>query len=110
MGFNAQIRADIETLDVTINNYERLANAPQAWERIRKLLVEEKFTSHNAMVPCPCYENALDKELLNQLEQKNLHVHNVIADEVLPGIPLVTKMWSTHYIMHDGDIVFCGRL
>jgi hypothetical protein len=54
--------------------------------------------------------NALDKELLNQLEQKNLHVHNVIADEILPGIPLVTKIWSTHYIMHNGDIVFCGRL
>jgi hypothetical protein len=36
--FDAQLRADIETIDVTINNYERLANAPQAWERIKKSL------------------------------------------------------------------------
>ena len=48
MSFNAQIRADIETLDVTINNYERMANAPQAWERIKKILAEEKFTSTNS--------------------------------------------------------------
>jgi len=48
MSFNAQIRADIETLDVTINNYERMANAPQAWDRIKKILAEEKFTSTNS--------------------------------------------------------------
>ena len=45
--FNAQIRADIETLDVTINNYERMANAPEAWGRIKKL-VEAQNTSNNS--------------------------------------------------------------
>lgn len=36
--FDSQLRCDIETLDVTINNYERLANAPQAWIRIKTAL------------------------------------------------------------------------
>lgn len=42
--FNAQLRSDIETLDVTINNYERMENAPEAWCRIKNVL-EEKFNS-----------------------------------------------------------------
>ena len=46
MAFDSQVRCDIETIDVTINNYERMANAPDAWERIKKL-VEEKLKSPN---------------------------------------------------------------
>lgn len=50
MSFDSQVRCDIETLDVTINNYERMAGAPAAWSRIKKL-VEEKLTSTNKQSP-----------------------------------------------------------
>ena len=50
MAFDSQVRCDIETIDVTINNYERMANAPEAWARIKKL-VEEKLKSPNKPMP-----------------------------------------------------------
>ena len=47
MGFNAQLRCDIETLDVTINNYERMENAPEAWSRIKNYLEAANSTKSN---------------------------------------------------------------
>ncbi|MCO4819826.1 MAG: hypothetical protein KC517_09390 [Bacteroidetes bacterium] len=53
MSFNADIRRDIKTLDVTINNFERMENASDAWERIKKIVVAQNSTSPNkAMLPC----------------------------------------------------------
>jgi len=52
----------------------------------------------------------MDVELLEVLEVKNLHVHNININELLPNIPLAYKANSTHYIMHGADIVFCGLI
>lgn len=66
MGFNAQLRSDIETLDVTINNYERMANAPEAWSRIKNILAEEKILQSGEAphqqtqgVICPSFKSGL---------------------------------------------------
>jgi len=50
----------------------------------------------------------MDKELLEILETKKLHVHNIDVSELLPGIPLAFLANSTHYIMHGEKIVFYG--
>ena len=54
--FNAQIRADFETLEVTINNYERMANAPEALERIKKLVEGLPQADNSAMPKLPTVE------------------------------------------------------
>ena len=51
----------------------------------------------------------MDKDLLEILEDKKLHVHSAIEDFPLPGIPIATQMISTHYLMHGPNIVYCGN-
>ena len=52
----------------------------------------------------------MDKDLLQILENKKLHVHSAIEDFPLPGIPIATQMISTHYLMYKNNIVYCGTL
>ena len=49
------------------------------------------------------------KKLLNLLDKNNLNIHAIIEGEHLP-IPLAIQCASTHYIMLDDKIVFCGNL
>jgi len=41
---------DIEIINVTINNYERMHEAPAAWNRIKTTLVELGSTHNSAML------------------------------------------------------------
>jgi len=73
MNFNAQVRSDIETLDVTINNYERMENAPEAWERIKDILAEVQKPSHNSdktTCLCPHDENG---KILERVRECPIH-------------------------------------
>jgi hypothetical protein len=45
------LKGDIETIDVTINNYERMHDASAAWQRIKKH-IEAQDTAHNKQSKC----------------------------------------------------------
>ena len=54
VGFDAHLRRDIETLDVTINNYERMANAQDAWERLKARLTAWQRVCWYAKINARC--------------------------------------------------------
>lgn len=86
MAFDSQVRCDIETLDVTINNYERMENAPEAWSRIKKL-VEEKLTPTNNQMDAISLVN----DMFSALKRDS------VIDKYSIYYPLMEKIAKQHH-------------
>ena len=55
----------------------------------------------------------MDKELLEILEEKDLHVHVIdhsLGYKDFGDIPLARMVGSTHFVMKGSDIVFVGSV
>jgi len=48
------------------------------------------------------------KDLLKKMDECNFFVHAIAPGELLPGIPIAHQNISTHYLMHDSEIIFVG--